>query len=113
MNDTEISYALARALGWGTCDVYEHTLPTPGCQVWQRNGEWRQFDYRDPTVWAGLVDRYGLSVVKCRWIAGWEAILYAKDSMLDVFVNADTPAKAVALLVLELAEHGKLPERKA
>lgn len=109
MTDAVVSYALAKAIGWGSAQIVDD-----GCIVLVQSQhhsdefEIRDFDYRDRTVWAGLVEGYGLSVIPSSASLRPAWFCYARFHER----YADTPAKAIALLVIELAKRGKLPERK-
>ncbi|MDE2098882.1 MAG: hypothetical protein KGL39_16635 [Patescibacteria group bacterium] len=102
--DTEISYALAKAIGWRNILKF-----STGKILVGENRHWYTFDYRDPAVWAGLVEGYGLS------LEGPRGILFpvASKGGEQPRMIGETYAEAVALLVIELAEQGKLPERRA
>lgn len=93
MTDAEISRALALAIGWPTGSVYQHSSPEPGCQVWRDDGEWCDFDYRDPAVIWPIAERYNAfpaHLTDGKWCA---------TTNLKLFL-ADTAAEAVARAVI-------------
>jgi len=104
MNDTEISKALALAIGWTEDRRDENGCLDPdviaeaasfgqadGIFVWIDESMWKRFDYRDPTVIWPIAERYNCFPSRWRdegWAVGLNLAVY------------DTAAKAVAFAVI-------------
>lgn len=122
MNDTQISKALALAIGWTPqqigldpteSNVYVNVSANP---VWRK--EWRSFDYRDWNVIGPIAERYGaFPAVKCDGnfkrnkaqgyptATGWELFMcdYPRSTEQNgkwLHYEADTPQRAIALAVI-------------
>ena len=93
MTDTEISKALALAIGWKPENVLPNEVNQVVMQCWIYVGyEWRVFDYRDPAVIWPIAERY--NCFQKRMITEWSVIRF------DMQTYGDTAAKAVALAVI-------------
>lgn len=100
MTDSEISKALALAIGWPADKVF--TLSGAVCirtSIEEYGfGKWKDFDYRDWNVIGPIAERYDCFPMKCQgqWFS---------DGALGALFEADTPQKAIALAVI--ASQGK------
>ena len=93
MTDAEISRRLALAIGWqekqNDPDVIlelDWREDTAQCKVWF-DGNWRTFDYRDPSVIWPIAERFN------KWPRK-EGNEWKCDPALTETVSADTAAKA-------------------
>ena len=116
MTDIEISKALALAIGWtedrrdenGCLDpdvITEGALfgQEDGVFVWVDGSMWKRFDYRDPAVIWPIAERYNVFPYALRDRSGkftgqWNVLVGGLES------TADTPAKAVAMMVIQKAK---------
>ena len=118
-SDTEISKALARAIGWERTNLLLSNKKSDLKQCWAWAGwHWKVFDYRDPAVIWPIAERYGLfpsSISTGDYQAaekqghgihrGWECVRWHYEKIKGktrgwVIYKADTAAKAVALAVI-------------
>ena len=97
MTDTEISKALALAIGWIPFDIDidgDRVIVCFEVATLTKRAAWRYFDYRDPSVIWPIAERYDCFPMKgYSKISKWQAIS-------NEVYEADTPAKAVALAVI-------------
>lgn len=91
MTDLEISKALALAIGWPQVLTTEWNIMVRSTR---NNLEpWRYFDYRNETVAFRIAEKYDCFPEKV--VNGWTCWINRCSS------NADTPQKAIALVVIE------------
>lgn len=100
-SDAEISRRLALAIGW---PFAERSIAHPWALVCcDGMTGFRQFDYRDPAVYAPIAERFnafptwGGSI----WFAAVKKDIHPVNR---IAVQADTAAKAVALAVIKAKE---------
>lgn len=113
LNDVELSYKLATAIGWrvgeSTCgETPDHDVAIldvnanrqPYCAVWFGD-EWRKFDYRDPAVIWPIAAKFDCfpRLHSGRYDGRWEAYLEGSGWFYE-----DTPEKAVAFAVIGMQE---------
>ena len=98
MTDTEISKALALAIGWKPKNVLPNEVNQVVMQCWVYVGyEWKVFDYRDPAVIWPIAEQYDCFPVKPYGDLGHQKWLAIVDGSAGY---ADTAAKAVAIAVI-------------
>lgn len=104
-SDAEISRRLALAIGWPEEAFYKGgdgsfvalaLLHSSGCS-------WKDFDYRDPAVYAPIAERFNAFPVwgGSTWFAAVKKDIHPVNR---IAVQADTAAKAVALAVIKAKE---------
>lgn len=111
LNDIQISYKLAIAIGWRATSCDEDPYPdvlvfddspkaTPYCAVWFES-YWRKFDYRDPAVLWPIAAKFDCfpRLHSGRYEGRWEAYLEGSGWFYE-----DTPEKAVAFAVIRMQE---------
>lgn len=101
MTDLEINKALALAIGWTSDRIREDwngaiaidlgEVPWPYVQ-------WQTFDYRDPSVIWPIAERY--NAFPEHRADGWHALTVQAEPFKVRRAQADTAAKAVALVVI-------------
>ncbi len=99
MTDIEIDKALALAIGW------KRMLPNPEvdglkrCWVWA-GSKWRLFSHKDWNVIGPIAARYNTFPIEDAFGRWFSAIGTQGKN-----VSADTPQEAIALAVIEGANH--------